>query len=167
MSQVPPPPPPPPPPPLGNMPPPGEGTGPAAATPLPQSVVVSSVGRRLGGYLLDLLLVVVTLVVGWIIWSLVVWGRSTSPGKQLLGMKCIKKDTGLRANYGSMVLREFVGKYLLVTVLLGSICFGIGALVLNFMLVWDKDRQELWDKMANTIVVDDPNNVFSKESPTG
>jgi len=173
VSQVPPPPPPasppppPPPPPLGSMPPPpGNGIGPAAATPLPQGVIVSSVGRRLGAYLLDALLLIVTLFIGWLIWSLIIWGNSQSPGKQLLNMKVVKKDNGRRASYGTMALREAVGKWLIVDLVIGSIC-GLVSLVLAFMLVWDKDRQELWDKIAGTIVVDDPDNVLSKDSPTG
>ena len=173
MSQVPPPPPPgpppppPPPPPMGNMPAASGGSvGPAAGTPLPAGVVVSSVGRRLGGYLLDALLAVVTLFIGWLVWSLVVWNRSVSPGKQLLKMKVVKKDSGRRASYGTMALRELVGKWLLVDVLIGSLCF-VATVVLDFMLLWDQDRQQLWDKIAGTIVVDDPDDVLSQDSPTG
>jgi uncharacterized RDD family membrane protein YckC len=142
----------------------GDRYGPAASTPLPAGVVVSSVGRRLGGYLLDVLLFIVTLGIGWIIWSLVVWNRSVTPGKQLLGMKVVKKDTGLRASYGTMALREVIGRWLVIA-LIAAVC-SIVALVLYFMLVWDKDRQELWDKIAGTIVVDDPHDVLSPESPS-
>lgn len=166
MSQVPEPPGPPmPPPPPGGVPlvPPYQ---PAANTPLPPGVVVSTAGRRLGGYALELLLVIVTLFIGWLAWSLVVWGNSTSPAKQLLKMKVVKKDTGLRASYGTMALRELVGKWLIVGLVIGSIC-GIVALILDFMLLWDKDRQQLWDKIAGTIVVDDPNDVINKEFPSG
>jgi uncharacterized RDD family membrane protein YckC len=159
MSQMPPPPPP------GGAPVPTR-TGPAAATPLPAGVVVSSVGKRLGGYLLEIVLAIVTLGIGWLIWSFIVWDRSTSPAKQILKMKVVKKDSGLRASYGTMVLRELVGKWLLVNVLIGSLCF-IATIVLDFMLVWDQDRQELWDKIAGTIVVDDPDNALSKDSPSG
>ena len=91
-------------------------------------------------------------------------GLFTFPG--LLKMKVVKKDSGLRASYGTMVLRELVGKWLLVNVLIGSLCF-IATIVLDFMLVWDQDRQELWDKIAGTIVVDDPDNALSKDSPSG
>jgi uncharacterized RDD family membrane protein YckC len=138
----------------------------AQATPLPSGVVVSSAGKRLGGYALEVVLVIFTLVIGWLIWSLVVWGKSTSPAKQLLKMKVVKKDTGLRASYGTMALRELVGKWLIVNIVIGSLC-GLAALVLDFMLLWDKDRQELWDKIAGTIVVDDPNDVLNPETPAG
>ncbi len=158
MSQMPPPPPPPPPP--GGQPVPAPmGTGPAARTPLPSGVVVSSVGRRFWGYVLDGVLAIVTLLIGWLIWSLIVWNRSQTPGKQLLKMKTVKIETGERATYGTMALREAVGKWLIVGVVIGSLC-SLAALVLDFMLLWDKDRQELWDKIASTIIVDDPDDVL-------
>jgi uncharacterized RDD family membrane protein YckC len=157
MSQMPPPPPPPSP---GGFPvPPPAAYPPASRTPMPPGVQLSSVGRRLGAYLLDGLLVIVTLIIGWLIWSLIVWNKSQTPGKQLLKMKTVKIDTGERASYGTMALREAVGKYLIVGVVIGSLCF-LAAIVLDFMLLWDKDRQELWDKIAATIIVDDPDDVL-------
>jgi uncharacterized RDD family membrane protein YckC len=160
MSQLPPPPPPPgaplPPPNGMSVPPPGSAS---SRTPLPPGVEVSSAGRRLGGYALDGVLAIVTLVIGWLIWSFIVWNRSQTPGKQLLKMKTVKIDTGQRADYGTMVLREFVGKWLLVDAVIGSLCF-VAVIVLDFMLLWDKDRQQLWDKIASTTIVDDPNDVL-------
>jgi len=94
---------------------------------IPAGMELSSVGKRLGGYLLDLLLVIVTLVIGWIVWSLIVWGRGQTPGKQLLKMRCVKLSTGRRATWGTMALREFVGKYLIMT-LISTVTAGIGPL---------------------------------------
>ena len=153
---------PPPPPPPGGVPVPSGGGVPS--TPVPPGTELSSIGRRLGAYLLEVVLVIVTLFIGWLIWSLVVWGRSTSPGKQIMKMKVVKKDRDLRASYGTMALRELVGKWLIVGLVIGSICF-LATIVLDFMLVWDQDRQELWDKIAGTIVVDDPNDVLSVDTP--
>jgi len=139
---------------------PASAPGPASSrTPLPPGVEISGVGRRLGGYALDGLLSIVTLFIGWLIWSLIVWNRSQTPAKQLLKMKTVKIDTGQRADYGTMVLREFVGKWLLVNAVIGSLCF-VATIVLDFMLLWDKDRQQLWDKIASTIIVNDPNDVL-------
>jgi uncharacterized RDD family membrane protein YckC len=163
VSQFPEPPPPPPPPPGGGV-PLVPAYRPAQNTPLPPGVAVSSAGKRLGGYALEVVLVIFTLIIGWFIWSLIVWGKSTSPAKSLLKMKVVKKDTGLRASWGTMALRELVGKWLIVGLVIGSIC-GIAAIVLDFMLLWDKDRQELWDKLAGTIVVDDPNDVITQDLP--
>lgn len=122
---------------------------------LPPGVRLSSVGRRLGAYLLDGLLLLVTLILGWLIWSLIVWKDGRTPAKQLLGMRVARKDRGTPATWGTMCLRELVGKGLVMGVL-SFVSFGIAPLVLFFMLLWDRDRQELWDKIAGTLVVDDP-----------
>jgi uncharacterized RDD family membrane protein YckC len=142
-------PPPPPPPP---MPPNAAGT-----LGLPASVKLSSPLRRLGAYLLDILLAIVTLLIGWLIWSLIVWGRGQTPGKQLLNMRVIREDTHSVVSWGRMALRELVCK--------GIIGFVAGATLIGFVLylwlLWDDENQELWDKMATTLVVDDPQRVLA------
>lgn len=131
----------------------GLAPGPAGIL-VPAGTQVSSAGRRLGSYLLDGLLAVVTLAIGWLIWSLVVWGKGTTPGKSLLGMKVVRTDTGRLATWGQMCLRELVGKSLL-----GSVTFGITTIVSCFMIL-GQSRQGVWDRIATTIVVDDPNKVL-------
>ncbi len=124
---------------------------------LPSDVRLASVGRRLAGAVLDAVLLVVTLFLGWLIWSLIVWSRGTTPGKQLLHMRCVYLADSRRAGWGRMALREFLGKGVIMWVI-GIFTFGIGPLVLYFMLLWTKKRQELWDIVADTIVVHDPRN---------
>jgi uncharacterized RDD family membrane protein YckC len=120
---------------------------------MPAGFRVSSVGRRLGQYLLEIALVIVTLIIGYIVWSLIIWSRGETPGMHVLHMKCVKKDTGQVATWGTMALREIVGKILIM----GVISFiPLASVILDFMLLWDRDRQELWDKVAGTIVVDVP-----------
>lgn len=121
---------------------------------LPEGIVLSSAGRRLGGVLLDALLILCTLVIGWIVWTLIVWAQGQTPGKQVLGMRVIRLDTRTYAGWGRMFLRDFVGK-LLVAVVSSLIPF-IGAVIADCWLLWDKDKQELWDKLAGTVVVNDP-----------
>jgi uncharacterized RDD family membrane protein YckC len=70
-------------------------------------------------------------------------------------MRVLTLRTGQRATWGTMFLREVVAKF--VGSILVSLTFGI----LLFMLIWDRDNQEIWDKIAGTIVVDDPNRVLS------
>lgn len=127
---------------------------------LPSRVRLASVGRRFAGYLLDTLLIIVTLVIGWLIWSLIVWSRGTTPGKQLLHMRCVYLANSRRAKWGRMALREFVGKFLIMSVI-SLFTFGIGPLILYFMFLWTKKRQELWDIVADTIVVYDPGNELA------
>jgi uncharacterized RDD family membrane protein YckC len=121
---------------------------------LPQGIVLSSAGRRLGGVLLDGLLIFCTLVIGWIIWTLIVWAQGQTPGKQLLGMRVVRLDSRTYAGWGKMFLRDFVGK--LLVALVSSLIPFVGGIIADCWLLWDKDKQELWDKIAGTIVVDDP-----------
>ena len=56
-----------------------------------------------------------------------------------------------------MFLRDFIGK------LLVSLTFGllfIGGVIADCWLLWDKDKQELWDKIAGTVVVNDPEKLL-------
>jgi uncharacterized RDD family membrane protein YckC len=123
---------------------------------LPESVRLSSAWRRLGGHLLDGLLVFVTLIVGWIIWSIIVWGRGQTPAKQLLGMRVINRETLTAAGRGRMFVREVPCKWIIGTIAGVTV---IGA-ILYFWLLWDSERQELWDKMVETVVVNDPENTL-------
>jgi uncharacterized RDD family membrane protein YckC len=118
---------------------------------LPIGVTFTTAGRRLGQYALDALLAIVTLGIGYLIWSLFIWRRGETPAMQILRIKVVKLDTGVPATWGTMALREFVGKYIVMG-LISSIFFPAWV-VLVFMLMWDKNKQELWDKIAGTIVV--------------
>jgi len=120
-------------------------------------VKLSSPLRRLGAYLLDLLLAVVTLFIGWLIWSLIVWARGQSPGKQLLGMRVIRSDSHVVVGWGRMALRELVCKGV-IGIVASLTVFGF---VAYLWLLWDDENQELWDKMATTLVVDDPQRVLA------
>jgi uncharacterized RDD family membrane protein YckC len=120
----------------------------------PQGVRLSSAGKRLGGHLLEILLFIVTLGIGWLIWSLIVWSRGQTPAKQLLGMRVVALDSGRPARWGKMFLREFVAKGLIFGFIGGLLFFPW--LLASIWLLWDKNKQELWDKVADTIVVDDP-----------
>ncbi len=45
--------------------------------------------------MLSLGLAVVTLIVGYVVWAIVAWRKSTSPAKHLLGMRVVDANTGL------------------------------------------------------------------------
>jgi uncharacterized RDD family membrane protein YckC len=123
---------------------------------LPATVRLSSPWRRLGGHLLDGLLIVLTLLIGWLVWSIIVWGRGQTPAKQLLGMRVLNRETLVSAGRGRMFAREIPCKWI-IGFLAGITIVGF---VAYFWLLWDKSRQELWDKMVETIVVNDPENVL-------
>lgn len=115
---------------------------------LPLGVCVSSVAKRFGGYLLDALLVVVTLGVGYFIWALIAFKNGQTPAKQILGMRVVSLKRGQTVSWGTMFLREFIAKT--VVGFLSVLTLGI----INFWLIWDKNNQQLWDKMVDSVVVD-------------
>lgn len=115
----------------------------------PSAPLLCSKAKRLGAYLLELVLIFVTLVIGWLVWSLIVWGQGQTPAKQILHLRVVQADTGQRATFGTMVLRELVGKWLLGFIPLYTIVSAI------FVIVDDRS-QALWDKIASTVVIDDP-----------
>jgi uncharacterized RDD family membrane protein YckC len=116
----------------------------------PDGVMLSSPARRLGEHVLELLLVVATLLVGWLVWAAIVFGRGQTPAKQLLGMKVVSLDQGRPLTWGMMFLRECIVKSLFTFVSSWLLYLPL------LWIVWDKDRQELWDKAMGTIVVNDP-----------
>lgn len=117
---------------------------------------LATAGKRLGAALLDGVLIFVTLFIGWLIWSIIIWKYGQSPGKAILKMRVLKADTGRAASTGDMALRELVGK-----VVLGNITLGITSLVGAIMVLTDARRQALWDKIASTVVIDDPNDAYA------
>ncbi len=101
--------------------------------------------------LLDIILIPLTLVIGYIIWWLIVLGRGQTPGKQIIGIRVIR-DTGEECGWGIMFVREFILKYLL-TGFLGGATLGIYPVVNYLWPLFDKDNKALHDKMISTLVV--------------
>jgi len=130
---------------------------------------LASPGKRLGAFILDGLIPVWLLIFGIIliasssgsdtgssasglvvilaffayaIWAIVLFAKGTTPGKRLLGMRVIK-ESGETAGFGTMLFREWIGKW--ISGLLLSLGF--------FAILWDKDNQGWHDKLASTYVV--------------
>lgn len=118
------------------------------------SAPLTSVGRRLGGLLLDTVLAIVTLGIGWLIWLLVVMGRGQTPAKQLMHMRVVKTDDGTAATWGKMFVREFPAK-----IVIGFLA-AFTIYIIYLWPIWDDKNQELWDKMVDTVVVDDPQDLL-------
>jgi hypothetical protein len=64
--------------------------------------------HRLGAYALDVALLLCTCFIGWIIWSLVIWGQGLTPGKQILRLRVVSSMTGQTASWGHMAIRQFL-----------------------------------------------------------
>jgi uncharacterized RDD family membrane protein YckC len=142
----------PPPPPPADAPPPPPAA--AYAQPAGPMLQLSSPWKRLGSQFLEVLLMIVTLFIGWFIWWIIAWGKAQTPAKQLLKMRIVKVDERRPATFGEMALRELVGKWLLGFIPFWGLIGGI------MILVDEQGRQAIWDKLADTTVVEDPDNAF-------
>ena len=67
----------------------------------------ASIQHRLGGKAVDYAINSVTFGIGWIIWSLVVWGQGQTPGKQIVKLRVYNKTNLERVTWGHIALREF------------------------------------------------------------
>ena len=112
---------------------------------------LASPGVRLGSYLLESLFTVVTLGIGWLIWSFIIWGKGTTPGHQVVRLYVVSEKTGQAFSWGQMFVREILVKGLLIPVL-SIFSFGIIFLVDSLMVVRD-DRKTLHDRICGSIVV--------------
>jgi hypothetical protein len=64
--------------------------------------------HRLGAYALDWGLALLTLGIGWLIWSLIVWPEGQTPAKKILKLRTINVVTKQPATWGHMSIREFL-----------------------------------------------------------
>jgi len=106
--------------------------------------------RRLGGSLLDVVLLGVTLFIGWVIWFIIVAPRGQTPGKALVSTYVMRAD-GSRATGWFMVGREILVKGLL----LGIADFFLARLpttIASLWCLWDDDKQCGWDKLLTSYV---------------
>lgn len=106
---------------------------------------------RLGSFLLEVLFIIVTLGIGWIVWSLIVWGKGTTPGHQVVRLYIVDEKTGKTATWGHTALREFVMKGI-VGGFISTVTFGI-YWVVDSLFVVRPDRRTIHDMMSSTSVV--------------
>lgn len=124
-------------------------SNPFALPPQPPSPGVAPCdnGVRFGALMLDILLMIVTCFIGWLVWSIVLWGQATSPGKKMLGLHIVDLQTGAPATMQQMLLRELLGKYVI-----GSIA-GVTTIVSAVLILVQPTRQGVWDYISRTTVV--------------
>lgn len=121
---------------------------------LPQGVALASIGRRIGAYFLMVLLVVVTLGIGFVIWGLISWSNGRGPTMQVLGLRCWKPAEGRVAGWGTMALRNIVGGFVegFISPITEVASFGL--------FLGTQKRQSLRDLIGSTVVLHDPNKVL-------
>ena len=149
-------------------PPPGWGgyADPASAPPgmyldqnsglyLPNGTALAGPGRRIGAFFLAIVLWIVTLVIGYIIWGLILWSRGQTPTYQVLKMRCWRPENNRPATFWWMALREIVGGF-------AEGVLGIITELTSFILMLVlRDRRSLHDIIAGTVVLHDPGDVLA------
>jgi uncharacterized RDD family membrane protein YckC len=134
----------------------GGGTG----RRLPEGTELANPWIRLGSYLLESVLVTVTLVIGWLIWAATTGPNGQTPAKRLLNLRVIQGDTLVPAGMGRMFwVRGLLAGF--VVSLAATFTLGI----ILFMPFWDRKNQNLWDKVSNCYVVTDPRDAWKTRQP--
>lgn len=112
--------------------------------------------HRLGAYALDAVLAVLTLGIGWLIWSLIVWSDGQTPAKKILKVRTINQTTGRQASWGHMGIREFL---IPLTVVIASGATGgiaaIAWLVVEIVFYFTKGQRTLRDYWVKTVIVNE------------
>jgi uncharacterized RDD family membrane protein YckC len=120
-------------------------------SPVPGGHTLASPWLRLGALLLNCVLILVTLGIGYLIWAMVLWSDGTNPGKKMLGMRIVSSRDGQTLTWGGMFVRNFLLGGIVIG-LLNAVSFGIVALV-DALMIFGGTRQRLTDKMAGSLVV--------------
>ena len=113
--------------------------------------------RRFSASLLEGVLAVVTLGIGWFIWWLILLGKGMTPARQILGLVVLNANDRTPANSGQVFVRGalvYFGAFQLISFALSLILFGAGLLftLISSLLVFRTNRQTLWDQITNTTV---------------
>jgi uncharacterized RDD family membrane protein YckC len=116
----------------------------------------ASFQHRLGAYALDAVLAVLTLGIGWLIWSLIVWGEGQTPAKKILKIRVRHFETGAVATWGHMAVREFLVP--LTVSIASGLTSGIAAIawiVIEIVFYFTKNNRTLRDLWVKTAVINE------------
>jgi uncharacterized RDD family membrane protein YckC len=105
-------------------------------------------------YAVAVLLFIVTLGIGYIIWSLVTWGDGQTPAQRLFGLRCWRPESRRLPSRGQMALRQASGLLLNGELLLGG-----------FILLIEPARASVGDYFVGTVVLHDPHDALLTHDP--
>lgn len=112
---------------------------------------LASVQARLGSFLLDFGLLIITLFIGWAIWNLFTWKTGQTPAKRILRQVVVDAKTGEIFSWSRMALREFAVKGAAGNIASGATS-GV-TFVIDSLFVFREDRRTLHDLIVGSKVV--------------
>ena len=121
---------------------------------LPQGVHPRSIGQVVAAYTVAVLLFIVTLGIGYIVWSLVTWRDGQTPAQRLFRLRCWRPGTGRPATRGQMALRQASG-----LLLNGELLAGV------FILLIEPGRTSVGDYLTGSVVLHDPHDALLTQAP--
>jgi hypothetical protein len=116
---------------------------------LPERVRLASRARVARAWLLGLLLFSVTLGVGYIAWSMLVWGQGRTPAQQALGLRCWLPEPRRVARWSETAQRQITG-------------FFLNGQLLSGFFIWltSKHLRSVGDFVAGTVLLYDPDGIL-------
>jgi uncharacterized RDD family membrane protein YckC len=116
----------------------------------------ASFQHRLGALALDAALMVVTLGIGWFIWSLVVWGEGQTPAKKILKIRVRHFETGSVATWGHMGVREFLVPLTISIAANLTLWIALVAwVIIEIVFYFTKNNRTLRDLWVKTAVINE------------
>ena len=115
---------------------------------MPAGQVLAPYSQRLGASAIDASVFLLTVGLGWLVWSAYSWTRGQTPGMQLLGLRVVDKQSFRIASWSRMLGREAL---VLVVAVVSIFTLGI-PLLLYLVMFGNKDRKQLWDYAAGDVV---------------
>ena len=116
----------------------------------------ASFQHRLGAIVLDATLMVITLGIGWLIWSFIVWGEGQTPAKKILKLRTVNFTNGRPATWGHMGIRE--GLIPITVSIASGVTGGIASIawiVVEIVFYFTKGQRTFRDYWVKTAVVNE------------
>jgi hypothetical protein len=118
----------------------------------------ASLGRRIEALALTLPLLIVTLGIGWLAWSVLEWRGGRTPSYRLLGLRVVRRSDERPIGLGRSLVRSGICCPLMVIPTIAvcgviGICFALGASPPDGLL--RQPRTAPWDEVTATRVVDE------------
>jgi uncharacterized RDD family membrane protein YckC len=129
---------------------------------LPEGTRLASVGRRIGAYILAVLLFACTLGIGYIVWDAFGWSSGRTPTQLMLRMQTYQPATLSKPSWQRQFGREVA--WLVYNIPYVGWVAGLASFVVFLVR---KDHRTLHDLITETVVLHDPNLLLQGGLPSG